>query len=213
MFLNEQVRPIVQQKGCLRAKLGPPEVRLSVNPKQKLPEQIPVFVPVMPGPVYHWKGVEWSGNSLLSPITLTGALGLKPGDVAEGMAIEAAWDHVRDEYGRRGYLQSKVNPVPTYDDQAHTVSYKVGIEEGKPFRFSSMVLTGLSPTAQKRLREAWPIPQGEIFDKTKYEDFLTNLQSHHETIFRDLPLHYDEVGHWLQTDDAKGTVEVLLDFK
>src|SRR2546423_1420003 len=52
MFLNEQVRPIFQQKGCLRAKLGPPEVRLSGNPNQKLPEQIPVFVPVSPGPVY-----------------------------------------------------------------------------------------------------------------------------------------------------------------
>jgi outer membrane protein assembly factor BamA len=213
MFLNEQVRPIFQQKGYLRAKLGPPEVRLSGNPNKKLPEQIPVFVPVTPGAVYHWKGVEWSGNSLLSTITLTGAVGLKPGDVADGMAIEGGWDHVRDEYGRRGYLQAKVDPIPTYDDQAHTVSYKVAIEEGKPFRFTSMVLTGLSPTAQKRLRESWPIPEGEIFDKAKYEDFLTKLQSHHEAIFRDLPLHYDEVGHWLQTDDAKGTVEVLLDFK
>jgi Surface antigen variable number repeat len=213
MFLNEQVRPIFQQKGFLRAKLGPPEVRLSGKPGPKLPEQIPVFVPVSAGPVYHWKGVEWSGNSVLSTITLTGAVGLKPGDVADGMAIEGGWDHVRDEYGRRGYLQAKVDAAPSYDDQAHTVAYKVTIEEGKPFRFTSMVLTGLSPTAQKRLREAWPIPEGEVFDKTKYEDFLTKLQSHHEAVFRDLPLHYDEVGHWLQTDDAKGTVEVLLDFK
>jgi len=213
MFLNEQVRPIFLQKGCLRAKLGPPEVRLSGKPGPKLPEQIPVFVPVNPGPVYRWKGVDWSGNSLLSTITLTNTLGLKPGDVADGMAIEGAWDHVRDEYGRRGYLQAKVDPVATYDDQAHTVSYKMTVEEGKPFRFTSMVLTGLSPTAQKRLRESWPIPEGEIFDKTKYEDFLTKLQSHHEAIFRDLPLHYDEVGHWLQTDDAQGTVAVLLDFK
>jgi hypothetical protein len=28
-----------------------------------------------------------------------------------------------------------------------------------------------------------------------------------------LPVHYDSVGHWLQTDAGKGTVDVLLDFK
>src|SRR5262249_1075259 len=65
-FLAEQIRPTFLQKGFLRVKLGPPEVRLSGNPNQKLPEQIPVFVPVDPGPVYHWKGVEWTNNSLLS---------------------------------------------------------------------------------------------------------------------------------------------------
>src|SRR2546423_7940867 len=102
MFLNEQVRPIFQQKGNLRAKLGPPEVRLTGNPNKKLPEQIPVFVPIQPGAVYTWKGVEWTGNNVLSTITLTNSVGLKPGAVADGMAIEAGWDRVREEYGRRG---------------------------------------------------------------------------------------------------------------
>jgi outer membrane protein assembly factor BamA len=213
LFLAEQVRPIFQQKGYLRAKLGPPEVRLTGNPNQKLPEQIPIYVPVNPGPVYHWKHVEWSGNSVLSTITLTRAVPLKTGDVADGMAIEAGWEHVRDDYGHVGYLQMNIEPTPVYDDQAHTVAYKVRIQEGRPFRFGNMVLTGLSPTAEKRLRETWPISPGELFDRTKYEEFVVKLQSHKEEVFRDLPLHYDEVGHWVQPDEAKGTVDVLLDFK
>jgi outer membrane protein insertion porin family len=213
MFLTEQIRPAFLQKGLLRAKLGPPEVRLTGNPNQKLPEQIPVYVPINPGPVYHWKGVEWTGNEALSTITLTNTLGLKPGEIADGMAIEAGWDRVGEEYGRRGYLQAKVDPVPAYDDQAHTVSYRVRVGEGKSFRFSTMVVTGLSPTAEKLLRDAWPIPQGELFDKAKFEDFLTKLQAHSTEIFKDLPIHYDEVGHWLQPDEAKSTVQVLLDFK
>jgi outer membrane protein assembly factor BamA len=213
VFLTEQIRPAFLQKGFLRAKLGPPEVRLSGNPNKKLPEQIPVYVPVNPGAVYHWKGVEWSGNNVLSTITLTNSAGLKAGDVADGMAIEAGWDRVREEYGRRGYMQAKVEPTATYDDNAHTVAYHVHIEEGKPFHFSSMVITGLSVNAEKHLREAWPILQGEIFDKVKYEEFLTKLQAHSTEIFKDLPIHYDEVGHWLQPNEAKGTVDVLLDFK
>src|SRR6266849_2901830 len=213
IFLTEQIRPTFLQKGFLRAKLGPPEVRLSGNPNQKLPEKIPVYVPIDPGPVYHWNSPEWIGNNLLSTITLTNTVGLKSGDVADGMAIEAAWDRVREEYGRRGYLQAKVDPTPAYDDQAHTIAYNVRVDEGKPFRFGTMVITGLSLTAEKLLRDAWPIPQGELFDKAKFEEFLTKLQAHSAEIFKGLPIHYDEVGHWLQPDEAKATVQVLLDFK
>jgi len=212
-FLTEQIRPIFLQKGFLRAKLGPPEVRLTGNPNKKLPEQIPVFVPVNPGAVYHWKGVEWSGNEVLSSITLTKSVGLKSGDVADGMAIEAGWDGVREEYGRRGYMQARVDPAASYDDAAHTIAYTVRIVEGKPFRFGSMVITGLSVNAERHLREAWPIPQGAQFDKAKFEEFLTKLQARSPDIFKDLPIHYDEVGHWLQPDEAKGTIDVLLDFK
>jgi outer membrane protein insertion porin family len=213
MFLTEQIRPLFLQKGLLRAKLGPPEVRLTGNPNKKLPEQIPVFVPVSPGAVYHWKSVEWSGNNLLSTITLTDSVGLKSGDVADGMAIEAGWDRVREEYGRRGYMQAKVDAAGAYDDAAHTIAYSVHIDEGKPFRFGSMIITGLSMNAERHLREAWPIPQGQLFDKVRFEEFLTKLQAHSPDIFKDLPIHYDEVGHWLQPDEAKGTVDVLLDFK
>jgi outer membrane protein assembly factor BamA len=213
MFLTEQIRPTFLQKGFLRAKLGPPEVRLTGNPNQKLPEQIPVYVPVNPGAVYHWKGVEWSGNNVLSTITLTNSAGLKAGDVADGMAVEAGWDRVREEYGRRGYMQTKVEPTATYDDTAHTVAYHVNVEEGKPFHFGSMTITGLSISAEKHVRDAWAIPQGATFDKVKYEEFLTKLQAHSTEIFKDLPIHYDEVGHWLQPNEAKGTVDVLLDFK
>ncbi len=43
IFLAEAIQPIYAQQGNLRAALGPAEVRLSGNPNQKLPEQIPVL--------------------------------------------------------------------------------------------------------------------------------------------------------------------------
>src|SRR5690242_4727163 len=183
LFLTEQVRPVYLKQGYLRAKLGPPEIRLSGNPNQKLPEKIPVFVPIEPGAIYKWKGVEWSGNSLLSTITLTGDMALKPGDVADGMAIEAGLDRVREEYAHVGYLEAKINPVANYDDQAHTISYRVRVDEGGSFKFNALTITGLSPGAEKKLRDAWNIPQGEVFDKTTFEDFLTKLETKPKDIF------------------------------
>jgi outer membrane protein insertion porin family len=213
LFLAEQVKPIYLQKGLLRAKLGPPEIRLSGNPNQKLPDHISVFVPITPGPVYRWKNAQWTGNSALSGFTMNGLIGIKDGDLANGMAIEAAWTRLQEEYGRRGYLEAKIEPVAEFDDQAHTVSYRINISEGRVYKFGKLVLTGMSPTGEKRLRAAWPILTGDVFDKSKYENILLKLQVHKEQIFVDLPVHYDSVGHWLQTDPETGMVDVLLDFK
>ncbi len=213
LFLSEAIKPIYLQQGFLRVKLGPPEVRLTGDPNQKLPSQIPVYVPVVPGEVYRWKEIHWTGNTLVSEFTLNGMLGIKRGDIADGMQIEAGWDRARDEYAHRGYLEAKLDPVPAYDGQAHTVSYAVSIQEGPQYRFGKMILTGISPAAERKLHAAWPIASGDIFDKAKFEEVLAKLQTHQEQVFGELPVHYESVGHWLQTDAVKGTVDVLLDFK
>jgi outer membrane protein insertion porin family len=214
VFLAEQIRPIYQQQGFLQAKIGPAEVRLSGDPnQQKLTEQIPVYVPCVPGTIYRWKGVEWKGNAAVSTITLTNTMGLKAGDVANGQTIEGGWERVREEYGQRGFLEAKVTPVAAYDDNAHTTAYEVSIVEGPVFHYGSMTISGMSLAGERMIQEAWSMKPGDLFDKKVFEDFLFRLESHRELIFKDLPVHYDTVGHFLQTDPAKGTVEVLLDFK
>jgi outer membrane protein insertion porin family len=213
LFLSEQLRPFYLQQGFLRVKLGPAEVRLTGNPNQKLPEQIPVFVPIVTGAIYRWKEARWSGNSLLSSITLSNELGLKPGDVANGMQIEAGWDRAREEYGHRGCLDAKIDLVASYDDQAHTVSFAATVSEGAQYRFNTIVVTGLSLAGERRLHQMWPTEAGAVFDKIQFEKFLTQLQSQPADIFGDLPVHYDTVGHWLRTDADKHSVDVLLDFK
>lgn len=213
LFLAEQLRPFYIQKGFLRVKLGPPEIRLTGDPNKKLLEQLPIFVPIKTGPVYRWKDVSWSGNSVLSTITLTNEIGLKPDDVADGMQIEGAWDRVREEYSHRGYLDAKVDPLAKYDDQATTVSYAVTVVEGPQYHYNSLVLTGLSLAAEKRLQQMWPVEQGAVFDKQAFEKLLTKLQTRPADVFGDLPLHYESVGHWLRTDAAKREVDVLLDFR
>jgi outer membrane protein insertion porin family len=213
LFLSEAIKPIYLQQGFLRVKLGPPEIRLTGAPPPKLPSQIPVYVPIAPGAVYRLNEIHWKGNTLVSEFTLNGLLGVKHGDVADGMQIEAAWYRAREEYGHRGYLEARVDPLPAYDDQARTVSYSVSIQEGPQFHFGKMVLTGISPAAERRLLDAWPFAAGEIFDKVKFEELLAKLQTHQEQVFGVLPVHYENVGHWLQTDAGKNTVDVLLDFK
>jgi outer membrane protein assembly factor BamA len=213
VFLAEQIRPVYLKQGYLKAKLGPPEVRLSGPPTEKLPEQIPVFVPVSVGDVYHFADAQWSGNNVISSLALASYFGLRAGDIANGMDIEAALEKIREEYGRRGYLDATVQPEASFNETAHTVSYKIAIAEGAQYHMGGWVITGLSTNGEASVRSHFPIASGDVFDKIKYEDFLIGLQNHSKDIFGELPIHYDNVGHWLKPDLSKATVDVLLDFK
>ena len=213
IFLTEQVRPGYLKKGYLRLKLGPPQVRLSGPPAEKLPDKIPVYIPVETGPVYQFSGIQWIGNSQIPTDNLNAVFGLKPNDVADGEKILSGWDRIEEEYGRRGYLDAKIEPLESFDDSANTVSYKVRISEGSQFKMGAFVLTGISIAADRKIHETFPIQPGELFDKSKFESFLSRLQNKPAQIFGDLPVHYDNVGHWLRTDPVKSTVDVLLDFK
>jgi outer membrane protein assembly factor BamA len=213
VFLAEQIRPVYLRQGYLQAKLGPPEVRLSGPPTAKLPEQLPVYVPVATGEVYHFADAQWYGNSEISSIALGAYLGLKNGAVANGMEMEAALEQIREEYGRRGYLDATVQPESSFNDAAHTVSYRIAIAEGKQYHMGGWVITGISTNGESRVRTTFPLAAGDVFDKIKYEDYLVQLQSHSKDIFGELPVHYDSVGHWLREDAARGIVDVLLDFK
>ncbi len=125
---------------------------------------------------------------------------MKEGDAANGIKIEGGWDHVRDEYGHLGYLEAKIDAQPVYDEQAHKVSYKVAISEGTQFHFNSMVITGMSLAGERLIQDAWPQKARDVFDKKIFDELLTRLQLHRDTVFKQVPIHYDTVGHWLQTD-------------
>jgi Outer membrane protein/protective antigen OMA87 len=213
VFLAEQIRPVYWKQGYLQVKLGPPEVRLSGPPSAKLPEELPVFVPVSAGAVYRFAGAAWNGNNVLSSISLESFLGLKAGAVADGMEFEGGLEKVRDEYGRRGYLDATVQPLTSFNEAARTVSYKIAVSEGTQYHMGGWVITGLSTNGEQRVRTMFPIASGDIFDKMKYQDFLIALQNHSKEILGELPIHYETVGHWLKPDAEQKTVDVLLDFK
>ena len=148
-------------------------MRLSGPPTAKLPDQIPVFVPITTGDIYHFADAQWSGNNVISSIALASYFGLKPGAVADGMEVEGALDKIREEYGRRGYLDATVQPETSFNEAAHTVSYKIAIAEGTQYHMGGWVITGLSD--QRRSASAFDnfrIAAGDVFDKIKYEDFL-----------------------------------------
>lgn len=211
VFAYEQVRPVYLARGHLRVRFGTPQPRFTGHPAQPLPDNVIVLLPITPGPAYRWGGATWSGNTVFIPQALVDFMGFAPDELASGLKIEAAWERLRKEYGRRGYLDAAVEPEPVFDDSAARVQYRVRVNEGVQYRMGQMVITGLSLTAERILLAAWRIPAGEVFDKTYFEDFLEH-QVKTKKLFGEHVVHFQRVGDLLQTNPQTKSVDVLLDF-
>jgi outer membrane protein assembly factor BamA len=207
LFEYEQVRPVYLSHAFLRVRFGAPSTRITGSGADA---RVAVVAPVEPGPAFVWSGVTWSGNSVVSSAVLNGIIGLKSGDLADGMKAEATWDAVREEYTHRGYLDVNVTATPHFDDGAKRVTYAISITEGPQYHMGKLVLTGLSVEGERRIRAAWAISAGAVFDKGVYEQFAANGI---KQAFSGLPFHYEKVGRFLQEDSKTGTVDVLLDFQ
>ena len=213
VFENEHIRPIYAAKGYLRTQIGPPQTNLIPDLNDPKESAVDLSIPIAPGPVYSWKGLSWQGNMAVQSSDLDRSVDLKPGDVADGMKIEALWQNIEAEYGRLGYLDMKLKAEPQFDETAHQISYRVSINEGQQYRMGDMIITGLSVEAEKRLRQAWQVAPGQIFDDVYYEQHMKMLSKPNRDIFGDLPVHYNEFGHLLRPNESRHTVDLLLDFK
>jgi hypothetical protein len=210
LFEFEQVRPMYLAHAFLRVKFGPVSAGFTGNPTKPLRDEVLVVAPIDPGPAYTFGRITWTGNTVIPSGELEKFVALMPGQIANGNRIELTWEHVRNAYGKLGYLDVNFVPTPTYDDKAATVSYAVSIDEGPQYRMGELVLTGLSTEGERRIRNAWNIARGAVFDSSVYEQFIAGgiLQA-----FVGLPVHYDKIGHFLEKDSKTSRVDVLLDFQ
>ena len=210
LFEVEQVRPIYLTRAFLRVKFGPVSAGFTGNPTKPLRDEVLVVAPIDPGPAYTFGGIRWAGNVVISAGELQKLVALMPGQVANGNRIELTWEHVRNAYGKLGYLDANLAPAPAYDDKAASVSYSVSIDEGTQYRMNELVLTGLSNEGERRIRNAWNMARGTVFDSSVYEQFIARgiFQA-----FIGLPVHYEKIGHFLEKDAKTGRVDVLLDFQ
>jgi outer membrane protein assembly factor BamA len=213
LFEMEQVRPVYFSSGHLRVQFAAPQVHFQGDPNGPTPAKVVVTLPIEPGPIYHFAGAQWTGNTVMDATMLNGLLGLKPGALADGMAIAAGWDNVEQAYGHKGHLDAKVNPTETINDANATVSYVVTIDEGPLYRMGDLVITGLSLDGENRVRAAFHLSPAQIFDQGYVDEFIAMLQKPTPDVFGQLPVHYAECGHWIRPNTTTHLADVLLDFR
>jgi len=170
MFAIANLFPFYRELGHLRASFGQPQARAVTGLNCK--DGVELTIPIEEGGVYSWEKSEWSGNQVLTPQELDAALGMKTGEVANGLKLDKGIAAVIKAYGPKGYIAASVRPQPEFDDSARKVTYHLTVKEGSQYRMGNLIIKGFSDNLGNYLRGKWELKAGEVYDQGYAENFF-----------------------------------------
>lgn len=174
-FINGNLIPFYRERGYLRARFRVPQARLEQTSNCKA--GLNVMIEVEEGPSYTWSKTEWKGNDTLSIAELESMLGIKSGEIANGVKVDNALKMINTAYWKRGYVTVKAAATPTFDEARRNVVYQISITEGSQYRMADISITGVSESDASKLKEKWKLQRGDIFDASYLEDYMKNVLS------------------------------------
>ena len=181
-LVQRQLLPVLRARGYLRAAFGDPQpkvVRLAAADTDSGPRNqtiVDVTFAVTPGQQYKLKSLEWSGNHEFSTDVLQKMVLAKAGEPANTMRLEDNLKDVQKLYGSHGYVTATIKAEATYDDGAGTVVIVLDVKEGALYHMGELEFRGLDNSLTAKLRNAWKIRPGEVYDATYLSEYLPAAQ-------------------------------------
>ena len=153
------------------------------------------------GSLYHYRSINWTGNTKYSSETLDGVLGIKPGDVYNRELLnnnltysETTLD-ISSLYMDDGYLFFHVDPVEVQVEN-DSIDLEIRLNEGKQARISNVYLTGNTKTNDfVVIREMYSRP-GQLFSRSDVTRTVRELATlgffNQESILPDVKPNYTD---------------------
>jgi outer membrane protein assembly factor BamA len=209
-LVQHQLLPVYYERGYLKAAFGPPEPKVVKEPSSQGDEGIrnltivDVYFAVTPGQQYKLKAIEWSGNHDFSTETLQKMVRAQPGQPANTVRIGDNLKDVQKLYGSKGYVTATIGMNAEYDDPSSTVVLHLDVKEGSQYHMGELEFRGLDNSLMAKLRNAWKIRPGDVYDSTYLSEYLPAAQ-------KLLPPAFDwEVSSHVTANQRDKTVDVDL---
>jgi hypothetical protein len=203
-FVEGKAIQIYRKYGYLRAT-----ARIQAEIDQACENGVLVQVAVEPGLEYVWNKAVWTGAKAISAQSLDSAIELKPGDVVNGLKIDAGLRAVYIAYQKLGYVESQILPKPVFDDANKKITLDIAVTEGPQFRMGNLIIKGVPPKDVLRLKERWTLKTGDIYDGAYLGEFINKLVAD--------KLIYPDLAKLLTTeqkpDRQRLVIDIIIDFK
>jgi outer membrane protein insertion porin family len=181
-LVQRQLLPVYHARGFLKAQFGEPQpkvVKLPAADNEDGPRNqtvVDVTFAVTPGIPYKLKSLEWSGNRELSTETLQKMVRAEVGQTADTVRIGDNLKDIQKLYGSRGYVAATIKPDAEFDDAAGMVVLHMDVKEGAVYHMGELEFRGLDNSLTAKLRAAWKIRSGEVYDATYLSEYLPEAQ-------------------------------------
>ena len=212
-FAPASLIPLYRRIGYLRAQFQAPTTVFESS--ANCPSGVVITIPVEEGVAYTWGRSEWNGNDKLTVDELAAALGMNPGELADGLKIDKGLKQVRLAYARRGHITAQVKESFEVEPVSSQVNYKFVINEGPRYFMGSLIVNGVSPTDADQLKAKWKLGMNTVFDETYIEEFRqTVLPDFIRAVAQRTPNRARVKAEFETRPDARtNTVDVVITFK
>src|ERR1700733_2141573 len=177
-FIEHDLLPIYREHRYLKAscasaqpKVIKPDASDAVDNKLP-PTFVEVTFPVTPGLQYKLTKWDWSGNKEIPSDQLDPLLHARTGQTANTVQLGNDLREVQLLYGSRGYILAAIKVNAEFDDVVGGVTYHLVVQAGALDRKGELQFRGLDNNLTARLRAAWKIRPGEVYDATYLKQFL-----------------------------------------
>jgi outer membrane protein assembly factor BamA len=147
---------------------------------------IPYSVTIKEGGIYKLGTIDLSSGSLVARADVEKILSKYPS--GSGRPLDLFLLAVRDAYHSHGYLDCSIVSHPSFNEAAHIVNYSLEIAPGSQYRLASVKFDGAPDGMAAKLKLAWKMASGDVFDESYVSNFAALAQKKDKSITK-----------WLQT--------------
>ncbi len=181
LLVQRQLLPVYYARGYLKASFGDPQPKTvkdaeAVEEGPRNQSVVDVTFAVTPGLQYKLKSIDWSGNHEFPTETLQKMVHVEPGKPANMVRLGENLRDIQTLYGSRGFLKAALKPDAQYDDAAATVAVHLEVKEDYAYHMGELEFRGLDNSLTAKLRNAWKLRQGEVYDATYLSEYLPAAQ-------------------------------------
>jgi outer membrane protein assembly factor BamA len=182
-FVQRQLMPVYHARGHLKAACGEPQPKV-VKPSaaesaasgiEESPQNqtwVDVTFAVMPGQQYKLKSLDWSGNHEFPTDALQKMVRADTGQPANTVRLAEDLQQVRKLYGTRGFIAASIEADAQFDEAAATVAIRLEVKEDFVYHMGELEFRGLDNSLTAKLRDAWKLRQGDVYDATYLNSYL-----------------------------------------
>ena len=135
---------------------------------------IPYTVTIREGGIYKLGTIDFPASALVARADVEKIVSKYP--AGSGRPLDLFLLAVCDAYHAKGYLDCSIVPHPSFNEATHIANYSLEIAAGPQYRLASVKFDGAPDAMAAKLKLAWKMATGDVFDASYLSNFATLAQ-------------------------------------